>query len=379
MKQFFLSIVCAAVLLSCNNEAAQKTDKDVIPTVLNDSSIYNSDSVLAAVGKANAVAVFESKKLFLQAVDLYHNKKDPNGSIPLFKQSIFYNPDVRAYFQLGNALGDALKTDEAVKALELCYRLEYDPYSSIDYAMAGAYAQANDTSNAHSYLAGAVEQGFYNKNRLLNDKRFEKFKELHWFQHLVLQMGDDKVMRERLYKAFVKSIPESVLPFSEEIDSLGTFNYKNYINYDFALFIPAMEEGVYSRDVSNDYCYVTNLKINDNIHILIYKSIEAIADTLNPVTTNMIAYDSLGNKMDELMLSCACSPLEKQFGKINEDKTINIQHFDVKWREEPTDAGYAGNEIVGQELKKEEFYKITEEGKFEVLENGGATTASSNR
>ena len=89
----------------------------------------------------------------------------------------------------------------------------------------------------------------------------------------------------------------------------------------------------------------------------------AIADTLNPVKTYVVTYDTLGTMIENEMIGCLCSPTETKAFVINADLTITIKDYTTNWEFDPLDKGYAGNKITG----------TTEDGKSTIgLEKNGS-------
>lgn len=113
---------------------------------------------------------------------------------------------------------------------------------------------------------------------------------------------------------------------------------------------------------TNEYMYVGKIKLENNFQALIYKTYLAIADTLNPVKTFVITYDSLGNVVDNEMIGCFCSPTNSQAYTILPDYTIETTSYNYKWKYDPLEKGFAGNQIESSEIEKPKQIQVAKDG-----------------
>lgn len=372
-----IGIVLIVVLTFCTGEketVSGVTQNNTIPKSLSENAIFIKDSISFAAKTATDLQKSEGHKYFLRAMDLLINKQKPTESIVLFKDGIRYFPDTKMYFFLTKAYLELNDADNAAKANLICYNLGYDSYYELPYNDALIYAIQNDTVECINSLSEAIFEGFLNKNKIMNEKRFDFIREdSRYISMIVNTFNDDNKLKALLFKNYLKLIPDLNLPYSVTIDSISNHTYDKYINYDFAVFIPEMENGRFARDVTNEYLYVGKLNLNNNHHAVIYKSYLAIADTLNPVKTFVITYDSLGTIVDNEMIGCFCSPTLSQSYIISKDNSIETTGYTFKWKNEPLEKGYAGNQIISFETEKPKQIQIVELG---IIKREGVVTTT---
>lgn len=364
-----LLALCLFILASCSNEkpakvSAHKKQKKV-PYALVPDSIYRPVAIEKALAAATPTQKAESRKLFMNGLDLLANKNNPKASIEFFKEAIFYYPDEKSYSHLLEAYiknGDADPADSVNTLIQ----------DKIDYAesifnRALIAGLRKDENACVGELSEALMQGFAFKDRIVNEPIFDFLKDNRTYQSLVVTyLGNDDKIRRNLFNAFVKAFPDLKLPYAMPVDSVKTFNYDSYINYDFAMFIPGMEDGRFSRDVSREFMMVGKFKTESGVALL-YKDYEMIADTLNPVDLNIIIYDTAGVMISNQSIACFCSPLESRGVVINKDKSIDITTYSTKWETDPLEKGYAGNKIVSTEAVESQKLQIRADNKLQEL------------
>lgn len=364
----FSAICLISVLTFCAGE--KETKKEIVsnPLVskcLSENAIFNEDSVKYVKSIASDLQKDESKKYFLRALDLLINKQRANESVKLFHESMMYFPDDRSYYFLTQAYISLKDVENASKANDMAMRFGYDNYHELVFNDALISALKFDTANCLDQLNEAVYMGFLNKDKIVNEKNFDFIRDDERYISLMVNtFNDDEKLKSLLFKRFINSLPELNLPYSESIDSVKNHNYNFYINYDFASFIPGMEDGRFSRDVTNEYMYVGKLNLENHSYALIYKTFFAIADTLNPLKTYVITYDSLGTVVDNEMIGCFCSPTNSQAYIVNKDKTIETTSYNYKWKNDPIEKGYAGNQIESFETEKASVIQLDVSGKI---------------
>lgn len=365
MKSLFHFTIASVIFIlnSCSNEKPGKATLNKIDKklayVLAPDSIYRNSSINSALNVATPAQKAESRKFFMEGLDLYANKNNYAASIEFFKEAVLYYPDEKNYSHLFNAYiqsGQTALADSVNNVLA-----ERIDYTESMYNRALILALMKDTVACVSELHAAMSEGFAFKDRIVNEKLFDFLKENASYQSLIVTyFGNDEKMKKALFNSFVKSFPDISLPYEMNVDSVKSFSFDKYINYDYAMFIPGMDDGRFSRDVSREYMMVGKLK-TDNGYAVIYKSYEMIADTLNPVTTGIITYDSLGTIVGNETIACFCSPLESRSFIIAIDKSISVTNYKSKWENDPLEKGYAGNKIISTEVTSRQKYIITKE------------------
>lgn len=362
--QSFLSLASFILLFaSCSSDKPKKSvagkKERNIEYLLPADSMYSVTAIGRAMKRAGVRHKNESNRYFMEGLDLLVNKNDPSASIHCFRESIFYYPDERNYQHLFTAYlrsGNGAMADSVSGSL--WGRIDHSECSFNDALVA---ALGKDTANCMASLYDAVMQGFMFKERITEEPLFAFLKDnASWEAFLFSNFSDDEKLRKKMFSLFLKPFPDLALPFEINVDSAASFNGDHYINYDFAAFVPGMEEGSFSRDVSNLYMYVGKFRTQDHIAV-IYKTYNMISDTLNPVHTNIMLFDTAGMMVSETELGCFCSPLESKAFVINKDQSIRISTYKTLWEADPLEKGYAGNKVVS----RDEIGRTTV-----VLENG---------
>ncbi|PBQ32360.1 hypothetical protein CNR22_11455 [Sphingobacteriaceae bacterium] len=376
----YLAIALVYILSACSGEkteVAHIEKKTAIPYALLPENIYRPDSITASLENAGLQQKAESRRLFMTGLDLLANKNDALASVEYFKEAIYYYPDEKNYLHLFKAY---LKSGQLALADSTNYslygRINYD---EVSFNSALVSASKKDTTACIEYLMSAAEQGFAMKDRITEEKLFEFLADNQSYQSLlVTYYGDDEKLRKKLFAAFIKETPKIRLPFSMISDSASSFNFDRYINYDFAAFIPGMESSRFSRDVSNEYMYVGTFA-SEGGQAVIYKSYQVIADTLNPVSVNLIVYDSLGKVISQQEIGCFCSPLESKGFTLFEDYSLEVVTYKTNWQFDPLEKGYANNKVVSKEQTNHQTYKITKENSVKETHTPAEMTAAENK
>lgn len=344
----FIAAVLVIVLSFCTGEKETQTNQSsnaAISKRLQERDLFNTDSVLYAMATAQLGQKDEGRRCFLKAMDLLVNKKKPSESIALFREALMYFPDKRAYFYLASAYIQLNDAANAQSANDVCAELEYEPLYAVFYNRALISAIRKDTTVCIEELSIAVEEGFLNKKSIVSEPRFDFLRDKPEFISLMVNtFNDDAKLKALLFRNYLKAFPDLALPYTEPIDSVRSYSFP-YISYDYAAFIPNMEGGRFSRDVTNEYYAVGKMKMGYH-YAMVYKTYLALADTLNPVRTYVITYDSVGTVVDQEMIGCFCSPQEAKAYTIASDYRINLLPYTYQWKSDPTDKGYAGNEVL---------------------------------
>lgn len=366
VKFFVLFAVFVFSYCSSEKPTQIKQEKKInIPYVLNPESIYLPDSILLATEKATSAQKSESRKLFMQGLDLLVNKNNPAASIEFFKESILYYPDEKNYMYLFKAYVNTSDVNNAESVNQILEKLIEDwkiDYFELSYNRALISAVDKDTNACIGNLSEAVMEGFMFKDRITNEKLFSFMSDYLPFQSFVASnFGSDEKLNRLLFKAFLKVYPDLNLPYAINYDSVGYFDYDKYIDYNFAVLIPGMNDDRFSRDVTNEYMYVGKTKLEGG-YAFIYKSYMTIADTLNPVKTYVVTYDTAGKMIENELIGCFCSPSESKAFVINKDLSITIIDYKTNWQFDPLEKGYAGNSITSTDEEKKTLITIDKSG-----------------
>lgn len=382
MKKTIGIIGLALILYACsgNKEAvSSKIEyKETIPFSLLKEFIYNEGAIKQAIESASNTQKAESRKLFLKGLDLLINKQQAAASLEFFETSILFYPDAKNYYYLTLAHIKNNNADLADSANTVLYQLSYEPYYESVFNSALISALKKDSSMTLALLDESIMMGFLNKDKIENEPLFDFIRETPGFQSLMVStFNDEGKLRQKLFQSFVKYFPDLKMPYEISLDSTHVFNFHQYINYDYAPFIPGMDEGRFSRDVTNEYQFVGKIKMEFG-YAFIYKSFLAIADTLNPVKTFIATYDTLGNMIQNEMISCYCSPLTRVSLLTENEYVFNTIEYIIQWEMDPLEKGYAGNKMIGALEDKRNQLTIDKNGFMKWSEIALNTKSGSN-
>ncbi|MES2515498.1 MAG: hypothetical protein V4580_15190 [Bacteroidota bacterium] len=377
----FVAICLVSTLTFCTGEKQavnENTKSNNMAKLLSEDAMYDIDSIVDGLKVVTELQKNEGRKYFLRAMDLLVNEKKATESIVLFKEAIRYFPDGRMFMFLTKAYIELNDVDNASLVNEVCLRVGYSPYHEMVFNDALIYAIKKDTVNCIDNLYQAIREGFLNKDKIINEKHFDFVRDDERYASLMVNtFGDNEKLQALMFRNYLKDMPNLNLPFTESIDSVSNRLNGRYINYDYAVFIPDMEDGRFSRDVTNEYMYIGKIKLDSNCYAVVYKTFFAIADTLNPTKTYVITYDSVGNIIDNEIVGCFCSPTTSQAFTISTDMTIESSEYTYKWKNDPIEKGYAGNKIESFEVAKAKQIQLGGSGTIKRISIAGNTTVKS--
>jgi hypothetical protein len=378
LSVFFLTTLCYA----CHSGGPTKRSHAVIASsateVLSDKYLYNSDSIQACLRRSGVSGALQAKKMFLKAIDLYRNQKNAAASIEFFQRSVRIWPDAKSYYELGNALMDANDYAQSLKAFDIALNLQFIPASSCLYNMACAYSMEMDSMLAFTYLNIALDSGYANKKQLLRDPDLEFVRKSNTFRSMIVEHFNDKDdIRDFLFNDFLLSFPTLPSCYQRDLKDAGKYDLTKALNYDFASFIPGMINNQFSREVLSEYEALGKKELEKQITLVAYSAIQTISDTLLPVNTYLITYDSTGTQLDTKLFSCYCDPHTIITGKLDSSNVLTVTELSQEWKFDPDDKGYAGNGVAGVKKKKEEKFRITG-GKFIPLDPEMPVSAKKN-
>ncbi len=423
-------LLLSFTLWSCKPKINYKMQLSL--TRLTKENIYNKELVGNAIFDAQELQIDsldkKSNRLFLKGVDLYKNKKDPAAAIEVFKQSLLVFPRVETYYEIGSALMDMQATEqgkdkntklhEALQAYEVAEHLHYQPIYSVYYNMACAdnllgYDDSTKSIDRISLnlnqavinLRNAFMNGFNDTAKLLHDERLSSLIKTGEFKQLMDQLDAQKntFKPETIYDLYVASFPNLPQPFVITYDSVDMRAYHVLVSFDFARFIPEMENTEFGRDVSHDYYAVGKLATTPLYTAIIYTSTEF---NYAPVYTKLVTYTPNGNIIDSRVISCHCTPEKVKTVRI-EGNIITTEEYKITWKTPNqgfvyfdddglgpgqtavydsvtqettivTDTAKAKpNTIIKTELLEKEVYKLTTIGKIVPI-NGDSTKVTFN-
>ncbi|GAA4295086.1 hypothetical protein [Nibribacter koreensis] len=337
-------------------------DKELVYDVIFDAQELEIDSVKNL-----------SRQLFLQGMDQFINKKNPTQAVELLKKSIRVFPDAKTYYELGNAIVESqLWTHEAIKAYEVADHLQFQPKANINFAKATAYAkieqekQQNEyRGNAYSELYRAFENGFSDTLLLFKNPSLKLVYNSPEFQKRLgyLRMSQEERLPDNQYALFLKSFKPASQPFEIPLDKVDMKAYNQAVSYDFAKFIPEMQNTSFGRDVSHDFFFVAKVAETPQYTALLYSSVSFYEEDMQPVLTKLVTFNSTRKQIASLLFSCQCSAEKVKKGKI-ENNLITLEDFKRIWKQPIDKVSFEENSVLKYEPLATATYRLTDTGEI---------------
>lgn len=369
MKPCLILSLILPVLFSCNRPSAS------IPPhfQLSYEAMYNIDSVRAAMATGSSDA---AGKRLMEAIDIYKNKKDPAGSLHVFKAAILLNPSARAYFEMGNALSDNQQYDNAINAYHIAEQLDYSPLANVMFRLAQAYMNRpgdhylNTDSIVFYYMQIAIQMGYANPKAFRTDKSFAQLREYYTFNQVYNEaLGGSKDPEKMLWENFKGDFLPVSLPLTINTVWIQNHEQLNDIAFDYEKFVPEMRTAKFSREVQDQYYYCFLVKEDTAYTALLYagkNSFLTDANDHSPVFFFLVTYDANGKIIDKIPVAGQpdfTSPLKVFTMKSN--YTFEVKDFKNIFKDDPDKAGYDSNYVIRSEPLGSANYRIRPDGKFE--------------
>lgn len=383
----FLALAASLALFSCKSPGKEYVLKVKLQKLTEDN-IYDKDIVYDVIFDAEEMNLdslqTKSRQLFLQGVDLYKNKHNPKGAISLFRQSILTFPEAKAYYELGNALLDARTGTracaEATRAYEVAEHLGFSPRSSVAYRMACAnymiYRSNPKDSSSYLYytlsaLRSAFNSGYRDTAAIAKDPDIKGIVAVDDYRSMLIDMRAEWLNSpgaNSLFTLYGNAFPANTTEhFEIGKEQVDMHDYKTSISYEFASFIPEMQNTSFSREVSHDYFYVTKLRETPQYTALIYSSVSFYGEDMQPVNTTLAIYDKEGNIISRKLVSCQCSAEKIKTVSIL-DNEIRIEDYKRIWDKPFTEVSFEENSVKSYEQLASAVYTIDDSGKIREKE-----------
>ncbi len=367
----FLLLVASLFLFSDCTSDSKAGDKQKLPKALpplSEEKIYVESAVINYLfdnEERDTDSIHQvSRRLFLQAIDLYKNKKNSKDALPIFKKSILLFPDAKAYNELGNLLYENGEYKECLQAYQMAEAMEYSPMADSYFNMACAEASGEEAYLSNQYLEKAFQNGFRDSLRYVTDPHLNSVRsEAPYRDYLFTYLSKvDKAKQTNIkYRMFVDGFETLGLPYEIASENVGKHGSGNYIGYDFSEFIEEMENVSFGRDVSNEFCYVGVLKKTDRYTALLYSSVEMMGEEFAPVHTMLVTYNPSGEVISKRIFSCQCSAEKIKTGHY--DGTIlTISEQKVTWEKPFTSVSPDENSITNYETIETSKFMIDDAG-----------------
>ncbi|RFS23326.1 hypothetical protein DVR12_09925 [Chitinophaga silvatica] len=359
MRLIPLFASCILIVSACNQSANQK------PAVaLTEATLYDPNVVLDAVKSKSHSK--EADKLFLKAIDEYRNAHHPLASVELFVKSAVLMPQAKTYYELGNALMDSKKLNEAIQAYSIAELLNYKPLSKLFYNKACAYSKAENRDSAMYYLMGAIEFGYSNMKNVLKDPDLKFVRDEYYnFQTDIMRAFAGVEEPEKLqWSLFNTQFQQVSFPFTIDSNYAHKLDRKQTISYDFEIYVSEMRKDKFTRDVGSEFYYVGLIKKDTAFKTLVYAVNDEVYDenSINPYYY-LVSYDSYGKLIDKLLIA-GHDKLKDPFriATFNGNGDIELTEFEYKYEKNPEEEGFDRNKIISSTELQKKVYRLSENG-----------------
>lgn len=332
----------------------------------------------------------EADSLYAEACSLF-KRKHTDEAIYLCKEAIQYYPDAKTYMALGQALIRAGNGVEAGSALQIAadmvndetygltsYWQATDPAEpstgEIYYQSAVAWAMEKDTEQVVSYLHIALASHMKDKDRILHNHLFDIIRGGDEYKKEILAIYFEKTPQHKaLFEEYAALFQQAPLPY--HFTEFPLFDGVAFISDPFAELVPGLTEGEYSREMSQRYIPLAELKMpgHKSYTLFAYCSVTEILDPEYADYNDSHAYLATYNKnnvlADTLTLGTntiqACS-----MGSVSADATIEIKKYKKVWLRDPVQEGLKDNQLLRTEYTGSAYYYIDKQGHFQPAEPG---------
>ncbi|MFY8021577.1 MAG: hypothetical protein ACOVP1_10275 [Bacteroidia bacterium] len=294
-------------------KADQIFDSDLVMDMVFDANEFSQDSIQR-----------HARELFLRGLDEIKNKKNPLKAIQLFKESLTYFPEAKTYFELGNALLLFKNNQDLLEQAQICFfiadELMFKPQYMNHLKKAKVAAMLihlekevpiNDYSwyEVKNELKQSYKTGYIDTISLKKDPAFADFLRTFAYQQLIIELQTENQETNQLSKFDV--FKNSFTHFNPELQigvkEVGMDHFRQSISYDFAEFIPEMENVSFGREVSNDFYYVAKVAETEDYVALVYCTSSFSGEGYQPVETILAVYNQQGKQLSRKLISCRCS------------------------------------------------------------------------
>ncbi|WP_343667420.1 hypothetical protein [Chitinophaga sp.] len=364
MRQLLL-FVTTATLFACNGPSQSKKGS-ASDIALTDRNLYSADTVLM-VANASSGKSKEADKLFLQAIDVYRNKKNPSQAVTIFKKSILAQPQAKAYYELGNALGDVGELREGLQAYDIADVLDYKPLNKLLYNKACYYSKLGDQDKAKTYLVSAIEFGYGNLKNLQKDPDLDNLRNVNEndFKDLIMTAMSGATDPDKLqWAVFSHEFTQVKFPLLLDMKYASNMTEDKIISYDNERYVPEMRDYAFSRDVGAEYYRVGLVRANDSNRTLIYGVVDEMGDNTLPVYY-IASFNNKGVLIDKLLIG-GQKILKDPFkvATINANYDIEVSNYQLTYEKDPEKEGYEDNKIKEQKALGKDTYAIKDDGHF---------------
>jgi tetratricopeptide (TPR) repeat protein len=367
----FLPLVLIFAFAACSSPAAEKPIiKQDKSARLSEGEMFSSAMVAKFVSK-NPILNEKANVAFLEAIDLFRNKKQFQPAFEKFCESILVYPTSKAYYEFANLMVTMKNFTGALHAYDMAEQLGYEPFSKVLYNKSCLYSLMEEVELSGAYLEYALQAGYTNIDQINKDEDLENLRNEPIFEQKLKSGLSGMSNPESLYwLQFKRQFPTFKFPLvlDEKTDKKTVFTTKSNINYDFERFIAEMRDDKFSRDVGKSFMYYAMVKESEKFVAVIYAiQDEMYTDAENklPLTYRMATFTHEGKLIDKKEIggrSLMDAPLKTCI--IQKDGSFELVAFETIFEKNPAEEGYSNNPVKSKtELSRKKF-KINAAGNF---------------
>lgn len=353
-------LVLITILFSCKEQK-----NPVVISYLSKEAVFNKDSVSGFLSRVAGVQEDSSKAVFLKGIDLLKNNNEAAGAIDAFNQSLTIYPAANTYYELGNACLGAKKYSMALKAYEMAESMNFTPLGNILFGEASCYAEIDSTEKMYSYLTYAVQNGFVDRTKILNNPHFAAYKMdgllLTTYNEAMSGNGDPE---EILWQGYTQDFRQASFPYKIDSGSYGKMGNPQIISYDYEKFVPEMRDNKFSRDVGSEYFYVAKVMQTELCSVVLY-GCHSYELSGAPSYYILASFNNKGKLVDKMIVGGA-KTFDDNYKEFiaQANNRFQIQEYKNTYEKSTDENGYENNKVVSRLLAATHQYAIDANGKF---------------
>ncbi|MFY8109563.1 MAG: hypothetical protein ACOVO9_11245 [Bacteroidia bacterium] len=351
---------------------------------LQGDQIFDKDLVLDMVFDANEFGLDSvqriAQQIFLEGLDQYKNKKNTIKAITLFKESLLYFPSAKTYYELGNAMLGFRQNQALLEQAQTCFEIAQDLSFKPEYAVhlklaKTAYLMEKLRKDDDNYrwwrvrheIENAFNTGFFDTTAIQSDPDFAEFVKSPSYRVLVIEnlaknaSGGSFSKFDIFKNSFTNHNPDLKIAENE----VSMENYKQSISYEFADYIPEMENVSFGREVSNDFYYVAKVAETPEYVALVYATSSFDGEGYQPVETILAVYNNQGKQISRKVIACQCNAERIKTCSFNSGK-LTIEEKKRNWEKPIKDFGPDDNTVVSVDLIAKAVFSFKNTGMIEA-------------
>ncbi len=378
MKFIVTTSALLFLLASCGSaDVASKKEGDAELTVeeqhmiLAESDLFDGPKIQLYL-KKDTLNAHKANKAFLDALDLFKNKKDLAEAEKGFKASILTYPTAAAYYELGNVCMDKKDYELALKCYRMAENLNYEPFAKLLYNIACVYSHKEEFEISAQYLEYAVQAGYLNVDNIEVDPDLEALRteaDYLYRSHLKRALNGTSDAETIYWLQYKKHFTQAEFPLKvDELFSKTQMDFENSISYDFEKYVPQMRDGKFSREVSKNFYYYTLVGETKDYVAVIYMIRDAFMDEDAPLSYRLVTYTNKGKMIDEYLIAGRENYTDDlRSAVVRKDMTCTIDLYKTEFENDVEEVGIYGNKIVSKTKVGQEKVKIASNGKISAV------------